>query len=233
MTDERDIPTGRAATTTLWATVLSAAAGRGEALQDLISAHWRPVYLLYRGMGVKTDEAGDLTQAFFASVLEKGTLAAADPERGRFRSFLKTAARNFLLDEWERARAQKRGGGARPLDFAEAEKFVEAVDDPAKAFDRQWAVELLQSCVSRLESELGGPLFEAVRRAFALDGPPETPTHARIASELSIPEQDVANFLFRARRRLREILRERVRASVLSESEVDGEIRDLFEALGS
>lgn len=220
---------------TLWSIVLAAAdpahPDRRPALEQLILTYWRPVYAMFRGSGVRVDDAGDLTQEFFARLLERETLASVDPARGRFRAFLKIAARNFLVNEWERRGAIKRGGGVRTLslDFDEAERLLEpaARGDP---FDRQWALDILQESIQQLESEFRGPLFEAVRCAFALDGA-RSPTHARIAQQLSIGEQDVANFLFRARRRLREILRERVRPSVAVESDIDDEVRDLFAAL--
>lgn len=229
---------------TLWSRVLTAAdrasPDRRDALDFLIRAYWRPVYSLFRGMGVTTSEAPDLTQEFFSRLLEGDALAAADPARGRFRGFLRATAKHFLLNEWSKQGALKRGGGAAhySLDFDGAERLLEPGVDasPERAFDRQWALDLLQDCVQELESELtstgSAALFRAMRSAFALDGASPAPTHARIAEELSIAEQDVTNFLFRARRRLREILRERVRASVTSESDVDDEIRDLFAALG-
>jgi RNA polymerase sigma-70 factor (ECF subfamily) len=151
--------------------------------------------------------------------------------------FLRVTARNFLSHEWERRAAQKRGGGRRALDFAGAEGMLapELDESPDRAFDRQWALELLQACIEQLRAELSSAgqaaLFRAVQGAFSLDGPPDPPTQARVAAELSIAEQDVANFLFRARRRLREILREHVRAVVDSDADVDDEIRDLFAAL--
>lgn len=230
--------------TTLWSRVLTAADAaspdRREALDFLIRAYWRPVYSLFRGMGVNSSDAPDLTQEFFSRLLEGGALRAADPARGRFRSFLRATARNFLLNEWEKRGALKRGGGAAhlSLDFEGAERLLEPGVDasPERAFDRQWALDLLQDCVQQLERELSsagtGALFRAMRSAFALDGAATAPTHARIAEELSLQERDVTNFLFKARRRLREVLRDRVRASVESEADVDEEIRDLFSALG-
>lgn len=224
--------------TTLWSAVLAAAdpahPDRRAALERLAQAYWRPVYAMVRGMGAKPDEAGDLTQEFFTRLMEKETLAVVDPARGRFRAFLKTAVRNFLANEWERRTAIKRGGAVRTLslDVEEGERLLEPAvyDDPGRGFDRQWAIELLQAAIQRLERELSGPLFDAVRSAFSLAAP-EPPTHARIAADLKISEQDVANFLFRARRRLRDILRERVLESVESADQVDDEIRDLFDSL--
>lgn len=223
---------------TLWSTILAAAdpahPDRRAALERLAHAYWRPVYAMVRGMGAKPDDAADLTQEFFARLLEKKKLAAVDPARGRFRAFLKTAVRNFLANEWERRGALKRGGAVRTLslDVEEAERLLEPAvhDDPARGFDRQWAMELLQAAIQQLEAEMRGPLFDAVRGAFSLTDP-ELPTHARIAASLHVSEQDVANFLFRARRRLRDILRERVLDSVEDAADVDDEIRDLFDSM--
>lgn len=229
--------------TTLWSRVLTAADAaspdRREALEFLVTTYWRPVYHLFRKLGAKEDEAPDLTQEFFGRLMEGDVLRSANPERGRFRAYLRTSAKNFLINEWERRGAAKRGGGARhlSLDFEGAERLLEPGVDasPERAFDRQWALDLLQGCIELLERECResgqAALFQAVRSAFALDGTPHAPTQARIADELSISEQDVANFLFRARRRLREILRDKVRASVATEGEVDDEIRGLFAAL--
>jgi RNA polymerase sigma-70 factor (ECF subfamily) len=221
--------------TTLWSRVLAAAdpahPERREALEFLAVTYWRPVYHLFRRLGARADEAPDLTQEFFARLIDGPVLAAADPDRGRFRAYLRTAARNFLLHEWEKKSALKRGGGVRRFDFDVAERVFVPRADPDRDFDRQWAIDLLQACLVQLESELRGPLFDALRTAFSLDGAPQVPTHARIAAGLGVAEPEVTKFLFNARRRLREILRERVRASVASEADVDAEIRDLFSAL--
>jgi RNA polymerase sigma-70 factor (ECF subfamily) len=210
-----------------------------EALERLVSTYWRSVYALYRGMGLGADAAADMTQEFFARIMETDWLSRVDPERGRFRTYLRTCARNFLADQRDRAAAAKRGGGVRhySIDFDEAERMLEPAggEPPERAFDRSWALDLLQSAIQQLEGEMRArgqdALFRAVRSAFALDGPPEAPTHARIARELGVSESDVAQFLYRARRRLREIIRERVRATVETESQVDDEIRALFDAL--
>ena len=116
---------GKSFTTTHWSLVLAAARQRrpdaGAALATLCETYWHPLYYYVRRRGCRAEEAQDLTQAFFAAILEKGSLKVADPDRGRFRSFLLASLNHFLANEWDRARAQKRGGKVLSLDIEGAE----------------------------------------------------------------------------------------------------------------
>src|SRR4051812_46002391 len=127
-----------------------------QALADLCRAYWFPVYAYVRRRGHDRHAAEDLTQAFFARLLEKNDLAAADRTRGRFRTFLLTACQHFLANQHDRATAKKRGGGKTPfsLDFADAEgRFAHepaAADTPERVFERRWALELLDAALAGL-----------------------------------------------------------------------------------
>lgn len=146
-------PENKRFTTTRWSVVLAAgdraSAGSAKALAVLCETYWFPLYAYARRRVAGVDAAQDLTQAFFARVLEKNDLAAADPSRGKFRAYLLTAFKHFLSNEWEKARAQKRGGGTSPisLDFDSGEKRIslEPVDTltPEQLFEREWVLTLL------------------------------------------------------------------------------------------
>jgi DNA-directed RNA polymerase specialized sigma24 family protein len=146
--------------TTHWSVVLTA--GRHEttraraALEELCRNYWHPLYAYVRGTGYSREEAEDLTQEFFARLLAHNSVARADPARGRFRSFLLAALKHFLANEWEKARAQKRGGGAQPIplafDTAETRcaQPIAPGDKPDRAYDRHWASALLEVVLGRL-----------------------------------------------------------------------------------
>jgi len=147
-------PRGQWFATTHWSVVLAAGEGNSaqatDALEKLCRTYWLPLYAYVRRKGSGPEDAQDLTQEFFARLLEKNVLSQARRERGRFRSFLLTSLQNFLVHEWERARAKKRGGGNRPLPWdqqsAESRYQLEAASDltPDKAFERRWALTLFQ-----------------------------------------------------------------------------------------
>src|SRR5208283_4853886 len=147
-----------------------------DALARLCQTYWYPLYAYVRRRGNSAHDAQDLTQAFFAQLLERQSLAAADPERGRFRSFLLGAMNHFLINEWQKSRAQKRGGGSQTisLDLAAAEERfdLEPADHstPDKIFERQWALTLLGEVLNRLEAEYQregkGGLFAALKQTL-------------------------------------------------------------------
>jgi RNA polymerase sigma-70 factor (ECF subfamily) len=184
-------------------------------------------------------DAQDLTQAFFAELLEKDYLQAADPRRGKFRSFLLTAFKHFLSRERDRASAQKRGGG-RPLlslDFRVGEDryHLEPIDHatPESLYERRWALAILEQTLSRLRQELANAgkekLFERLKGALAGEGLQES--YAQIAEELGVSEQAVKVAVHRLRRRYQELLRAEIAETVASPEEVDEELRDLFAAV--
>src|SRR6185503_2387028 len=150
---------------THWSVVLQSGAGDSPqadaALAQLCQTYWYPLYLFVRRSGNSAEDAQDLTQAFFARLMEKNDLAAADPAKGKFRSFLLVALRRFLANEWDRARRQKRGGGQEIISLnaedTETRYRAEPADvmTPAKLYERRWALTLLEQVIGRLESKMG------------------------------------------------------------------------------
>jgi RNA polymerase sigma-70 factor (ECF subfamily) len=228
---------------TRWSVV--AAAGQGgspesqEALATLCEMYWYPLYAYARRRSRSAHDAQDLTQAFFAELLEKGYLQAADPERGRFRSYLLTAFKHFLSKERERGNAQKRGGG-RPvlsLDFelGESRYHLEPVDNatPESLYERGWALGILQQSLARLRQEMANAgkerLFECLKGVLAGESVHES--YARIGEQLSISEPAVKVAVHRLRRRYQELLRAEIAQTVASPEEIDEELRGLFAAV--
>jgi RNA polymerase sigma-70 factor (ECF subfamily) len=222
-----------------------AAAGRRssprsrQALVALCEAYWYPLYALVRSQGYLAEDAQDLTQEFFARLLERNDFAAADRAKGRFRSYLAAALKHFLANVRDRARARKRGGGrpAISLDFNSAEGRFSR--EPAhsltaeKAFARRWAVTLLEQVLGRLREECvaagKGESFERLK--VFLSGGKSAASHAAVASELAMTEGAVKVAVHRLRRRYREILRSEIARTVADPEEVEDEIRELFAAL--
>jgi len=229
--------------TTQWSLVVGAA-GRerpdaGAALALLCQRYWYPLYSYVRRRVADVNEAQDLTQEFFARLLEKNTLAHASPERGRFRAFLLTSMRNFLVNEWDRTRAQKRGGDHRhlPLDFdsGESRLHFEPADkrSPERIFEREWALLLLELVLQRLAAE---SVAAGKQRQFEILQPTlagsRTASYEQIAQELGTTEEAARQAAHRLRKRYRELLREEIRRTIAEPGEVDDEIRSLFEVLG-
>jgi RNA polymerase sigma factor (sigma-70 family) len=228
---------------TRWSLVAAAGQARSPqsqaALETLCQLYWYPLYAYARRHLASAHDAQDLTQAFFAQLLEKDYLQAADPQRGKFRSFLLTAFKHFLSKERERANAQKRGGGRRlvSLDFEIAERryHLEPVDHatPETVYERGWALAILEQTLARLRQELANAgkekLFEYLKGALAGEG--VQGSYARIAEELGISEQAVKVAVYRLRRRYQELLRAEIAQTVASPAEVEDELRDLFAAV--
>ena len=213
--------------------------GSQEALETLCQTYSFPVYSFIRQRGNDADRAEDLTQGFFARLLEKKSLKAADRDRGRFRSFLLTSVKFFLADEWDRETAQKRGGGAIPidLDFSDGEsRHLEPRQDltPEAVFEQQWAYTLLDKVMEQLreESAQQGQLenFELMR-GF-LGGGAEL-SQADAAEQLGISPGAVRVRVHRLRRRFGRLLRDRIATTVAHSDEVDDEVRYLMGILGS
>lgn len=229
--------------TTRWSLVAAAqdrtAPAARAALADLCRVYWFPVYGYVRRRGHPHHAAEDLTQAFFARLLEKSDLAAADPARGRFRSFLLTACQHFLANEHDRATARKRGGGVAhvPIDFSGADSRTSfepaGGEPPERAFDREWALGLLDRALTELRAEYAesgrGKLFDGLKDALA--GGAEVPYAAK-AREIGLTEGAVKVAVHRLRQRYRARLRALIADTVATPDEVDDEIRDLFAALG-
>lgn len=229
--------------TTHWSLVLLAGADTSRAAQamaTLCKAYWYPLYAYIRRRGYSQADAEDLTQSFFAALLEKSTLEKADPDRGRFRAFLLGSAKNFLSNQRARAQAAKRGGGALhlSLDFKNAEGRYLA--EPANAmtaemlYQRQWALTLLDRVLLQLEQEYTysgrGEIFEAIRDFLARERG-STP-YQEIATKLRMSEGAVKTAVHRLRRRYRGLLEREISQTVADAEDMQDELRELFMALG-
>ena len=223
---------------------MAAAAQEGEssrvALEELCAAYWYPLYAFLRRRGHAADDARDLTQGFFATLLEKGYLGDADPQRGRFRSFLLTAVSRFAEKERDKAAAQKRGGGRHvlPLDFEEGERRYrhEPADNwtPERIFERRWALGLLEQTLDRLAEEYRHEgkqsLYEALK-GHLVSGL-ELVSYAEVGERLGMTEAAVKKAAQRLRQRYRALVREQILATVQSPEQLEDEIRALFAILG-
>lgn len=229
--------------TTRWSLVAAAqdasAPAARQALAELCAAYWFPVYAYVRSRGRDHHAAQDLTQGFFARLLEKNDLAAADRTRGRFRSFLLTACQHFLANQHDHATARKRGGGRThvPLDFADADgRYSREPADattPERVFDRQWALGVLDRVLAGLRDEYAesgrARLFDALKGC--LTGATEA-GYAGLADRLRMTEGAVKVAVHRLRQRYKDRLRAAIAETVATTDEVDDEIRALFAALG-
>lgn len=211
------------------------------ALAELCELYWPPLYSYARRHGHSVEEAQDLTQAFFVRLLEKHTVQAADPERGRFRSFLLASFKHFAANERERDHAKKRGGGQAPIslefDTAEARYEAEPGHDltPEALFDQQWARGVLDRALAALRAEClkagKAATFDQVKDLLVGEKSPGG--YAAIAATLHTSEGAVKVMIHRLRRRYRQLLRVEIGATVSEESEIDDEIRHLIAALAS
>ena len=229
--------------TTHWSLVVSA--GRNDtphardALEKLCRTYWFPIYAFVRRQGHGPHDAQDLTQEFFARLLEKKYLAGVDPAKGRFRSFLLASLKHFLANEWDKTRAQKRGGGQIliPIDVATAETScgIEPADDltAEKIYERRWALTLLDQVLRRLRAEYVRDgkenLFEQLKPT--LTEASRSVRYAEIATRLGTNEGAIKVAVHRLRQRYREVLRAEIADTVASPGEVEDEIRNLFAAL--
>jgi RNA polymerase sigma-70 factor (ECF subfamily) len=244
MSDPSPTPAGRFPTTR-WSRVVAAgdgdASGASEALSDLCAAYWFPLYAFVRRKGNDPDRALDLTQGYFARLLEKGLVASADPSRGRFRSFLLADCAHFLAHERERDGAIRRGGG-RPIlsiDGADAEGRYRLEPSheqtPERLFDRDWALALLESVLDGLRRDYErtgrGSTFD-ILKVVLTDGP-RSVRQAELARRLGTTEAAAQVAVHRLRSRYRDALRATIAATVADESEVDDELKALFAALGA
>jgi RNA polymerase sigma-70 factor (ECF subfamily) len=228
---------------TQWSVVLRA--GRNDtpraqqALARLCQTYWYPLYAHVRRRGHGAHDAQDLTQEFFARLLARQTLERADPARGRFRTFILTALDRFLADEWDKSQAQKRGGATEilSLDLAAAERRfdLEPADTaaPDQAFDRQWALALLETVLNRLEDEYRcdgkANWFGALQPT--LTGARESQPYAELAANLGSSEGAVKVAVHRLRKRYRVLLQAEIVETVATPEEAPEEMRYLLRAL--
>jgi len=225
--------------TTQWSQVLAARDGSESqaraALESLCQTYWQPLYAYIRHQGASPDEASDLTQGFFAELVEKDLLANVDPEKGRFRSFLLASLRHFLAHERDRNRALKRGGGTPTLSLdveaGEAGYVNEPADEltPVDVFERRWAITVLERASGRLQqesTELSQNQFAQLKQ-YLTSGDRQVP-YQETASALGISESAVKSAVHRLRKRLGQCLREEIAETVSDRSQVDEEVRHLL-----
>ena len=225
--------------TTRWSLVVEAGRDARPALSDLVAIYWYPLYAFARRRGAGVEDAQDLVQGFFAALIEKHFLLAADPERGRFRTFLLTAFKRYAAKEHEKAQAKKRGGDRvhLPLDFTTGEQRyrLEPADDatPERLYERRWALTLLEKVMSDLQADYGRRNESAQfteLRPFLTPGP-DAEARQAAAGRLGLTDEAFRVALHRLRRRYRSRLEAEIRETVEGPAEVDGEIRDLMAAL--
>ncbi len=229
--------------TTHWTIVLSArdldSTQSNQALAQLCRSYWYPLYAFVRRQGHTPHDAQDLTQEFFARLLEKKFLGAVNREKGKFRSFLLASLKHFLANEWDKASAQKRGGGQNIVsideDSAETRYRVEPSNDvtPEKLFERRWALTLLEKVLAQLRDEFAKAgkenLFEQLKDCLA--GARNSIPYSEIATKLGMSEDAVKVSVHRLPQRYRELLRAEIARTVSAPGEVEDGLRSLFAAL--
>ena len=240
-----DAPQRPAFVTTHWSVVLTA--GRSDttrahaALANLCQTYWYPLYAYVRRRGRSPEDAQDLTQAFFARLLERNWVGQADQQKGRFRSFLLSAMNHFLADEWDKARAQKRGGGVLPVplqfDTAETRYGHEPADNvtPEQNYERRWALTLLDNVLGRLRSEYDQEgrteLFTALHPCLVGDRTAQP--YGELAVKLGVSEGAVKSAVHRLRQRYRQLLHDEIAQTVANPGEVNEELHHLFAVLAA
>jgi RNA polymerase sigma-70 factor (ECF subfamily) len=228
---------------TRWSVVLAARDRKSpqgaEALETLCHNYWYPLYAFVRRQGRSPHDAEDLTQAFFAQLLERNDLANVDRARGKFRSFLLASMKHILANEWDRATAQKRGGGKMVVSIdresAEESYKFEPVDrlSADKIFERRWALTLLDRTLWRLAAEYQqdgkGEIFESLKATISAGE--SGAAYAEIASRLGSTEGAIKVAAHRLRQRYREVLRAEIAETVSSGEDAEDELRNLFAVL--
>ncbi|MEZ0230669.1 MAG: RNA polymerase sigma factor [Planctomycetota bacterium] len=229
--DEREFPNTR---WTVIASSRSGAAARSKALEELLASYWKPLYFFVRRKGLSIEDAKDVIQDFFAHLLDREFLDKLDPKKGRFRSYLRGAMDNFLVNRHEHGSAKKRGGGKKivSLDFDVDESSTPGSTSAEAAFDREWALAVMERAMTRLrvEFESGerkGP-FALVKRFF--DFTSEQPSYEDAARESGMSVSALKAFLHRARVRFRELVKDEVQHTV-TDGAPDAEVDELIQAL--
>lgn len=228
---------------TSWGLVLAARddAFRRGAFDSLCERYWKPVYASLRRQGFAATDAEDLTQGFFLHLIERDTVARADPQRGRFRCFLLGALRWFLANHRERESARKRGAGFR---FVSIDTTVVESPRPAETpgqtslelqFDREWARTLVSNALDQLRAEYAArdQLRDWTTLHVCLDPGADLPTYAELANQLDTSEGAIKVAVHRLRRRFRELLRAEVECTVATAEDIDDELRHLRSVLAA
>jgi RNA polymerase sigma factor (sigma-70 family) len=226
-------------TTTHWSVVLEAqgeSPAAQEALEKLCRTYWRPIFAFLRRQGLPPEEAEDITQGFFAQLLERRKFSALRKEKGRLRSFLLGALKYFVADEQRRAMAIKRGKGQRliPLEELRAGERIDIEpSDPMTAemiYERRWALTVLERVLSRLKDEYAAAgntaLFDALKEL--LPDEPGSPSQAEIAARLGMTENAIRQAFYRFRQRYQSILREEIAHTVATPADIEDELRHLI-----
>ena len=230
--------------TTRWSIVLSAkekgSPDSASALETLCRTYWYPLYAFVRSSGYSPHDAQDLTQEFFARLLAKDYLRVVDPEKGRFRTFLKMAVKRFLTNEWERVRACKRGGGQAHLvldtTLMEARFQEQSVNSltPDSLYDRQWALALLGEAMGRLEQEyrIWGKTLELETLKLHLMSERGTIPYGELALAMRATEGAARVAVHRLRKRFRDLFREVIGETIAAAADLDEEVRYVLAVLG-
>ncbi len=226
-------------TTTHWSIVLEAQAespAAQEALEKLCRTYWRPIYGFVRRHGAGAEDAEDLTQGFFALLLERKDLNTVRKEKGRLRSYLLTSVRNFLADEARHAMAVKRGKGQRLIPLEEI-RGPESIDiersdrlTADQIYERRWAFTLLEQVMARLREEYrsaGNVRFFDQMKKMLMDEP-DRPSQAQVATEFDMTENAVKQAFYRFRQRYQTLLREEIAHTVAMPGDIEDELRHLI-----
>ena len=225
--------------TTQWSVVLEAqgqSPAAQEALEKLCRTYWRPVYSFIRREGTKTEEAEDLTQSFFALLLQRRNFEDVRKEKGRLRSYLLTSLKHFLVSEHRRAVTVKRGKGQQPVPLEELITAERSNMEPAdhltaeRVYERRWALTLMEQVLRRLKNEYEAAgnteLFESLKQLLADEV--EAPSRAEIALKLGMTENAVRQAFHRFRQRYQLLLREEISHTVAVASDIEDELRHLI-----
>ncbi|MEM7013149.1 MAG: sigma-70 family RNA polymerase sigma factor [Verrucomicrobiota bacterium] len=211
---------------------------RHDALTRLCQTYWYPLYAFVRQRGHDPHEAQDLTQGFFASLLAKDFLKSVAAEKGKFRTFLLAALKNYLANEWDRKTAQKRGGGQQIISIdaedAESRFKLEPVDTMSadKIYERRWAMTVLDRALAALRAEQSRvELYDALKTTIT--GERSEESYAEIGARLNLTEGAVKVVAHRLRKRYRELIREEISDCVSSVHEIEEELLNLFAALSA
>jgi RNA polymerase sigma-70 factor (ECF subfamily) len=249
MADAEDTSVGASAaglaefTATHWSVVLAAGQQGSpqavEALETLCRNYWYPLYVYVRRRAYGPEDAADLTQDFFAHLLKNNAFAGADPQRGKFRSFLVASLDHFLINQWNRARTAKHGGGQAPipLDADEAERRHRQEPDssltPEKLFEQQWEFAVLEQALARLgtESAEAGKSGQFNRLKVFLTSKVDYGQYPAVAAELGLSTAAISLAVHRMRQRYRELVRAEIAHTVSSADELEEEMRHLFAAI--
>ena len=229
--------------TTHWSMVLAAGESGPEsdsALEQLCSAYWYPLYRFVRGRGYNREQASDLTQGFFALLIERNDFEKVRKEKGRFRSYLLASIKNFISNERDKSLAKKRGGDVATFSFdaVDAEKRYSLEPEtsltPETTFDKTWALTLLEQVQQKLKIEFdeGGKSQWYERLSGYLGGDrSDLPSYQTVAEELGVSESAIKVNVHRMRKQFRKILRQEIANTVADESDIDDELNRMFEVL--